>query len=191
MRMLFFWVIAALTAACSVLPPAPPAPTLHDLGALADARSVAPPCDPVLAVSAPDWLDDGAVLYRPSQDTRLAAYRDHRWVAPPSALLNEHLHSLLAPSRKGRPRCWLDLSITAFEQGFTADGNATAMIAARGRFSTTRGRVTLASADFVHNVPSPTPDVQGGVPSLATAMKALAEQVAAWLVEVGQEAGLE
>ncbi len=192
LRPLFFAAIAALTIGCSVLPPVLPPATVHDLGAPSETQSLAPPCDPVVAVSAPDWLDDGAILYRPDQGTQLAAYRDHRWVAPPSALLSERLRGLLpAPKKEGQPRCWLDLSITAFEQGFTVDGNATAMIAARARLSAGRAGPTLASADFMHREPSLTPDVQGGIPSLAAAMKALAEQVAAWLVNVAQEAEWE
>lgn len=191
LRPLFYSAIVALLAACSVLPPAPPAPILHDLGVSSGVQPAVPSCDPILTVSAPDWLNDGAIFYRPTLDTRLAVYRDHRWVAPPSALLSERIRTLLGTSKGEQARCSLTVSITTFEQRFNADGSATAMIVARVQFAASPGALPVASTVLVLTEPSLTPDVQGGVQSLATTMNALAEQVVAWIPTAGGDVDID
>ncbi|MFZ5654707.1 MAG: ABC-type transport auxiliary lipoprotein family protein [Pseudomonadota bacterium] len=171
---------ALLLAGCTLLPGPPPARILHDLGAAPPARAALPwPLE--VRATAPAWLDDGGVHYRPAgAATRLAVYRDHYWAAPPSALLAQRLRDLLAPPPAGAPARWLEVEITAFEQRFAAPAGAEARIAARALLRERRGGTLLASRDFALALPAGA-EVDGGVAALAAAMDALAGELLDWL----------
>lgn len=169
-----------LTACNTLLPPPRPAPLLHDLGPMTD-EPVALPWQLGIQVAAPPWLDDGAVHYRLVGDTQLAAYRDHRWAAPPSALLNGRLRARMAAPQPDAPARWLAVEIRVFEQRFAATGDASAHIEARALLRARRGGPLLASRDFALHQPAPSADVHGGVAALAAAADALAVAVLDWL----------
>ncbi len=169
----------ALTA-CGLLRAPPPPPLVHDLGA-APAAARALPWQLGVQVGAPIWLDDGAIHYRHAGATRLAAYRDHRWAAPPSDLLARRLRARLAPPLPGAPARWLELELAAFEQRFAADGTAAAHLGARALLFDRRGGKLLASRDFERVLPAVSADVHGGVAALAAAADELAVAVLDWL----------
>lgn len=184
-----------LLAACGLLPAPAPQPALHDLGAVVVAGQLLP-WQLGTQISAPPWLDDGAVHYRPDGAarqagagsqlgaTRLAAYRDHRWAAPPSALLERRLRARIAAPQPGAPARWLEIELTAFEQRFAATGSS-AHIAARALLRERRGGALLASRDFTLEQPAASADVAGGVAALAAGADRLAAEVLAWLAAVG------
>ena len=186
MRFILLLCGGLLLASCTLLPSPPPARTLHDLGAAPQARADLPwPLE--LWVSAPAWLDDGGVHYRPAgAATRLAVYRDHRWAAPPSALLAQRLHALLAPPPAGVPGRRLEVELTEFEQRFTTPDRAAARIAARTLLRERRGGALLASRDFALEVPAAGADVDGGVAALAAAMDALVAELLDWLADAAE-----
>lgn len=170
-----------LLSACGSLLPTPlPAPTLHDLGPVSGA-TLALPWQLGLQAGAPPWIDDGGVHYRQADDTRLAAYRDHRWAAPPSELLERRLRERLAPPPPGKPGRWLAIEIKVFEQRFATDGSATAQLGARALLFERRGGKLLASSDFALAEPAASADVQGGVAALAAVADQLAAAVLGWL----------
>ncbi len=172
-------LLAALLPACTILPPAPPTATLHDFGPLPE-QTTAPPCRVTLRVTVPTWLDSGAVHYRHAADTQLAAYRDHRWAAAPSALLARHIEALLASPGTGSPACRLEVDLTAFEQRFLPEGGSAVRLTARALLFGHDGAI-IARNDFVLTEPTDTADVQGGIPALAGAADTLARQVVDWL----------
>lgn len=176
--MLALGLVLAL-AGCTLLPSPPPPAAQHDLGALPEARATLPWRLEVQA-AAPPWLDDGRVHYRHGDATRLAAYRDHRWAAPPSALLAQRLRDRLAPAGPGAPGRWLGIELVSFEQRFVA-GGAEARVAARVLVRERRGGALLASRDFALQVPAASADVDGGVAALAAALDRLAAAVIDWL----------
>ncbi|GMU45988.1 MAG: membrane integrity-associated transporter subunit PqiC [Pseudomonadales bacterium] len=169
----------ALTA-CGLLRAPPPPPLVHDFGA-APAAAQTLPWQLGVQVGAPIWLDDGAIHYRHAGATRLAAYRDHRWAAPPSDLLARRLRTRLAPPNPGAAGRWLELELTGFEQRFAADGTAAAHLGARAQLFDRRGGKLLASHDFERVLPAASSDVHGGVAALAAAADALAVAVLDWL----------
>ena len=173
--------LAGLLGACSLLPPRHPPASLHDFGPPPAGDSTAPPCGLSLRVEAPDWLNDGSIQYRYETQTRLSAYRDNRWIAPPSALLEERIRTLLSEPGARLPACRLNVTLTAFEQRFLPDGGATALITARLQMTEPGSGKRLAGIDITHRTPSTSPDVQGGVAALAQAANAMAEQIVAWL----------
>ena len=121
MRLMPGLALVLSLAGCSLLPAPPPPTVLHDLGATPEQRT-ALPWQLEVQVVAPPWLDDGQVHYRYSEATRLAAYRDHRWAAPPSALLARRLRDRLAPAAPGKPGRWLGIELVVFEQRFVDNG---------------------------------------------------------------------
>lgn len=179
-------LLSSLTlAACGLLPAPPPQPALHDLGPVVAAHQTLP-WRLGIRVGAPPWLDDGAVHYRrdgamrQEEATRLAAYRDHRWAAPPSELLERRLRARIAAPQPGAPARWLDIEVTVFEQRFTAVGSA-AHIEARALLFERRGGALLASRDFERAQPAASADIHGGVAALAAAADELATAVLDWL----------
>jgi len=180
-RTLTLALLAFTLAACQLVPERPPAPVLHDLGS-APAASLAVTWRPQLQVTAPPWLDDGAVHYRlPGSATQLAAYRGHRWAAPPSQLLVQRLQLLLAPPAPAAPVRSLEIDLQGFEQRFQAAGGAEAALAARVTLLESRGGPVLASRDFARAVPCASADVDGGVAAMAEGMAALALDIGQWL----------
>lgn len=176
----FALALTLALAACHLVPERPPAPVLHDLGPVPGA-SIALSWRAQVQVSAPPWLDGGAVHYRAGDATRLAAYRDHRWAAPPSQLLARRLEQLLSPPPAAAPVRALEIDLADFEQRFAADGGAQAVIAARATLFERRGGALLASRDFSLVVPCASADVDGGVAALATGLGTLAGDIGQWL----------
>jgi cholesterol transport system auxiliary component len=185
MRLMLALALILALAGCALLPSPPPPAVSHDLGALPEAR-VALPWQLEVQVDAPPWLDDGQVYYRHHGATRLAAYRDHRWAAPPSELLARRLQDRLAPATPDAPGRWLGIELASFEQRFV-DGGAEAWVAARVLVRERRGGALLASRDFALRVPAASADVDGGVAALATALDRLAAAVIDWLAVAAAE----
>ncbi len=184
-RTLALALLAFTLAACQLVPERPPAPVLHDLGS-APAASLAVTWRPQLQVTAPPWLDDGAVHYRlPGSATQLAAYRGHRWAAPPSQLLAQRLQLLLAPPAPAAPVRNLEIDLQSFEQRFQPAGGAEAVLAARVTLFERRGGPVLASRDFTLAVPCVSADVDGGVAAMAAGMATLALDIGQWLTAAG------
>ncbi|MGB5147730.1 MAG: ABC-type transport auxiliary lipoprotein family protein [Porticoccaceae bacterium] len=174
-------LLAFTLAACHLMPERPPAPVLHDLGT-APSAGLALTWRPQLQVTAPPWLDGGAVHYRlPDGATQLAAYRGHRWVAPPSQLLAQRLQLLLAPPAPAAPVRMVEIDLQGFEQRFQAAGGAEAALAARVTLLERRGGPVIASRDFTLAVPCASADVDGGVAAMAAGMATLALDIGQWL----------
>lgn len=174
-------LLALALPACQLVPERPPAPVLHDLGT-APSASLALSWRPLLQVTAPPWLDGGAVHYRlPDGATQLAAYRGHRWAAPPSQLLAQRLQLLLAPPPPAAPVRVVEIDLQGFEQRFQTAGGAVAALAARVTLLERRGGPVIASRDFALAVPCASADVDGGVAAMATGMATLALEIGQWL----------
>lgn len=186
LRLLLPLSLVFALSACGLLRAPPPPAVVHDLGAAPVAERVLP-WQLGVQVGAPPWLDDGGVHYRQVGATRLAAYRDHRWAAPPSDLLARHLRARLAPPHPGAAGRWLELELTAFEQRFAADGTAAAHVRVRALLFDRRGGKLLASRDFERVEPAASADVHGGVAALAAAADALAVAVLDWLAALPEQ----
>jgi len=188
MRTLLATLLALTLTACQLGPASAPPPVLHDLGAppeeSATGQWTTRPLRLAIQVSAPPWLDDGAVHYRRAEGTQLAGYRDHRWAAPPSQLLAQRLSTLLGPPPSASSLRWLEIDLQNLEQRFLADGSAEARLRARATVSTQRGGTILASRDFAFGVGCKTADVKGGIAAQANAIDALARQIAGWLATI-------
>lgn len=174
-------LLAFTLVACHLVPERRPAPVLHDLGT-APSASLTLSWRPQLQVTAPPWLDGGAVHYRlPDGATQLAAYRGHRWVAPPSQLLAQRLQLLLAPPAPAAPVRLVEIDLQDFEQRFQAADGAEAALTARVTLLERRGGPVIASRDFALAVPCASADVDGGVAAMAAGMATLALDIGQWL----------
>ncbi len=171
-------LILALTA-CSFVTPRRPPPALHDFG---------PPTAAVanvgksLAVTAPPWLQDTRLRYRLKfkDPTRVRFYANHRWIAPPPALLAQRLASLPEP-----PPYRLQIHLLDFEQVFDTPTRSRIVL----RFSIEAvgadGRVVAARL-FSFDQATPSADVQGAMAAYAEVVAQAVDGVRTWLDGLAQ-----
>ncbi|MGC8522513.1 MAG: ABC-type transport auxiliary lipoprotein family protein [Steroidobacteraceae bacterium] len=162
---------------CSLLPPHAQPPRYEDFGPPAIARPPAGPALRLRGVEAPAWLDTGAIDYRflTHHPHQLRAYAQHRWIAPPSALLAQSLRERLPG---GAARRVLRVRLLRFEQDFESARRARALIALRATVTELQGRWS-ASRQFVLSVPA-APNVTGAVAGLSAAARRASAAIVAW-----------
>src|ERR1700733_5978645 len=130
-------LIAGAVSGCSVLPAQSSQPQTHDFGPLPAPNDGTTGRVQVGRISAPSWIDDGAIHYRLiySDPTSLRSYADHRWAAAPSDLLGLRLQTLLGgPSNSGRPAQparILTIELMEFEQDFSSAQQASVRLTAK------------------------------------------------------------
>ncbi len=174
---------ALLLSACGALPTPPALPALHDFGPPPASRS-APAADIVVdAVDAPSWLADPQIHYRLLFDepTRLRAYAQNLWVAPPAELLRQRLQVVFDRSGVQRPRApayRLRLQLLDFEQVFTSPSSASVQLRALASLRVADDLV-LVQKRFSISVAA-SPDVQGALAGSAQAAEQLLAQIVHW-----------
>lgn len=170
-------VLACLAlSACTILPQRPPPPASHDLG-LVKGKPAPAPWQHV-SVSEPNWLQNEGLNYRLvfASPTRLRAYARDQWVASPGDLLSERLNSVESPTG----RYVVHLNLLAFEQVFTAPGQAHAYLRAQVEADSVNGANTLTRT-FVLRTPTPQANAQGAVKGLSTLTARLGKALRRWL----------
>lgn len=174
---------------CSVLPAQAAQAQTHDFGPLPAPNAAATGLVRVDSVSAPAWIDDGAIHYRLlySDPTSLRAYADHRWVAAPSEMLSLRLQSLLGGAAQGptRPARLVSVELMEFEQDFSSAKQATVQLTAKVTLRKASDGQVLGEKQLVLSIPS-TPDVQGAVTDLSKLAEQAAEQITAWCDQIGR-----
>lgn len=184
---------AGAISACSVLPAQATQPQTHDFGPLPAPDGGANGPVRLDRVSAPAWIDDGAIHYRLvyNDPTSLRSYADHRWVAAPSDLLGLRLQALLDgrsnPGGSAQAARLLTVELMQFEQDFASAQQASVQLTAKVSLRKAADGQVLAEKQFVLSVPS-TPDVHGAITDLAKTAEQAAEQIAAWCDEVDRPA---
>lgn len=162
---------------CSLLPPHAQPPRYEDFGPPAFERSPAGPPLRLRGVDTPAWLDTGAIDYRflTNHPHQLRAYAQHRWIAPPSALLAQSLRERLPG---GAARRVLRVRLLRFEQDFETARRARALIALRATVTDPQDRWS-ASRAFVLSLPT-APNVTGAVTGLSAAALRASAAIVAW-----------
>ncbi len=157
--------------ACSVLPAAPPAPAVYDLGPLPAAQAQPAPLQ--LQVRPDPGLEGTEIVYRLAyQDPRrYQSYRDSRWLAAPDALLASRLAQTL------RTAGALRLQLNSFEQVFASPRQASVHLRVRATLELA-ARQRQRDFDLVLDA---APDAAGAVAALLLATDQLAVQLQAWL----------
>jgi cholesterol transport system auxiliary component len=142
----------------------------------------APPGLAAVEVSAPSWLAGGAMQYRLlyGEPTRRFDYADSRWVAPPFELLGQVLERRLVGSAAGH--CRLHIELDELVQAFDTPQSSHVVLA--GRATLLGSPEVLARRRFSLTSPAPTADAKGGVAAAALAVKALGDEMAAWIAPV-------
>lgn len=176
-----------LLAGCSVLPKSAPPQATYDLGP--------PPAKPVKTlpatmqlgqVTAPGWMNDTGMLYRLdyANATRVRAYAQSRWVAPPAALFEQRLQAFYnTQSSQGSDNnvnTRVALRLVRFEQVFTAPKEAHADL----RLQVTvydRDDALVAQRTFSGQEPCVTPDAEGGVKALSKLSDRVIRHLLTWL----------
>jgi len=182
-------LIGCVLSGCSVLPAQAAQPQTHDFGPLPTSDAAATGLVQIDHVSAPAWIDDGAIHYRLlySDPTTLRAYADHRWVAAPAEMLRLRLQSLLGGAARGSALSarLVSVELMEFEQDFSAAKQANVQLTAKVTLRKVSDGQILGEKRLVLSVPS-TPDVQGAVTDLSKLAEQAAEQIAAWCDEIGR-----
>jgi cholesterol transport system auxiliary component len=174
---------------CSVLPAQAAQAQTHDFGPLPVPNAAPTGLVRVDSVSAPAWIDDGAIHYRLlySDPTSLRGYADHRWVAAPSEMLSLRLQSLLGGAAQGpaQPARLVSVELMEFEQDFSSAKQATVQLTAKVTLRKASDGQVLGEKQLMLSIPS-TPDVQGAVTDLSKLAEQAAEQITAWCDEIGR-----
>src|SRR5579859_7597078 len=132
----FMLLTVCAISGCSVLPAQATQPQTHDFGPLPVPAGIAGMVR-VDRVSAPAWIDDGAIHYRLlySDPTSLRSYADHRWAAAPSDLLDLRLQALMggrsSSGESAQPTRLLSVELMEFEQDFAAAKQASVQLVAK------------------------------------------------------------
>jgi len=173
-------VLLALSG-CSLLPPHAALPRYHDFG---------PPVTEQTAnttlylreVSAPAWLDNGAIYYRllTTDPTRLRAYASGRWIAAPSRLLAQQLREQLSGSSYG-----LRVELERFEQDFDTTKHARAVMQVHAVITRADG-AAVAAHEFTFSTPT-TPDISGAITGLAALTQQATKAILVWSASVSPE----
>lgn len=139
-----------------------------------------------LTVDASPTLSESGMLWRVADSTAPHAYAQARWVSSPVTLIRQRLVELLS---RGGPVVTesvvadvrqLRLTITQFEQVFSADGaHSEGRIAMQALLL--QDRKVMASTRFDWRAPAPTQDAEGGVLALREALDKGADELAYWV----------
>lgn len=157
--------------ACSLTSRQPPA--LHDFGPL---LSTAASRQGSVTVKAPSWLQDTRLRYRMlfNDPTRIRFYADHRWVAPPPALLQQQFSTLLNTPYK------LHIQLRDLEQVFDTPSSSRVVLRFLAQAATADGQI-LGTEVFAFETPTVSADVQGALLGYAAQVAHAANKVQAWL----------
>lgn len=171
---------AALLTGCLGNSTRPAEPARFDFGPAAIDGS--PPGVAAVEVGAPSWLAGSTMQYRLSyaEPTRRFDYADSRWAAPPAELLGLTLERRLAGPAAGR--CRLRIELDELVQDFDQP-NASRLVLV-GRAVLLGSPEVLARRSFAFAPAAPTADAKGGVAAATTAVKALGDDMAAWVAGI-------
>ncbi|MBS0555711.1 MAG: membrane integrity-associated transporter subunit PqiC [Proteobacteria bacterium] len=161
---------------------------MYDLGLL-DPVAVPAALTPArVEVAVPGWLSGSAMQYRLAwkQPERRRSYVESRWAAAPADMLSQSLTRALRPAggEAAQSRCRLKVDLDEFVQVFEAQQRSHVELVARARLLPARGELPLAARDFSRHDAADTADAEGGVRAARSAVRGLAEELAAWLVEL-------
>jgi ABC-type uncharacterized transport system auxiliary subunit len=177
----------ALTLAGCSLGRMAPAPVLYDLGAEDGAAPAAAAHKPVaLVFDAVPALGDTGMIWRVANGDSPKVYARSRWTVPSADLVRQRLMERLARlgpvlpgETAGLPR--LQVTLTRFEQVFSADGAAsTGQVALQAVLVRADGQV-VAQKLVRRSAASATQDAGGGARALSQATDAAADELAVWL----------
>lgn len=154
------------------------APRYHDFGPVTLDSTL--PRVPVALrdIDAPSWLNGDAIFYRFVNDepTRLRAYADNRWIAPPAQLLEQAVRERLSADL--RPRYWLELRLERFEQDFDAADRSRVVIRVRAVLVELDG--TVAAQRIFQRSAKSSPDVRGAIHGLSYLGETAARSIRDW-----------
>jgi cholesterol transport system auxiliary component len=184
--------LLALTAACSIGPPAREAPVAYDFG---PQQTTAPGVARMQAAlmldfNAPSWLDNTGIVYRLSylDAARPQSYANSRWIAPPPALMTQRARSrfsaaadVVSGADGARPTYALQVTLEDFSQSFAAPDRSGVAVMARASLINLGSRALVAQRTFVDKRTAQ-PDAQGAARGLAQAGDTVIENLLEWTV---------
>jgi cholesterol transport system auxiliary component len=158
----------------------PAEPARFDFGPIAIDGS--PPGVAAVEVGAPSWLAGSTMQYRLSyaEPARRFDYADSRWAAPLAEMLGQTLERRLAGPAVGR--CRLRIELDELVQDF--DMPSASRVVLVGRAMLLGSPEVLARRNFAFTPVAPTADAKGGVAAATIAVKALGDEMAAWVAQI-------
>lgn len=180
-------VMMALSG-CTLLPEQPPLSKRHDFGPppLPQQKRVTPVGLLLIDVQMPAWLETTEIQYRLLYDdpTRLRAYAQNQWIAPPAALLEQRWREALSGDT-AVSLYRLEAALDRFEQVFDAPDSAYAVIGLRAVLVRPDQSAVVAERRFTIRRACP-PHVQGAIDALASLADSTLEDVLRWAIQVDQ-----
>lgn len=173
------WLIFAVLPGCSVWPEAPEPAALHDLGPYRPKRDAFPWSQAIL--TSPDWLKDTGIDYRLlyARPTERRSYTRDRWVAPPGALLQQHLNNGLDPSG---PR--LRIELQDFEQIFDRADSARVVMVVQATAEASHSDMKAANQAFRFEAPAASPDAAGALQAFPILIRKAEDELTHWVEQL-------
>lgn len=171
-----FWLLFAVLPGCSLWPDAPEPAALHDLGPYNPKYKAFPWTQAI--VTSPDWLNDTGIHYRLlyARPTERRSYTRDRWVAPPGALLQQHLNNGLDSIG---PR--LRIELQDFEQIFDLADSARVVMVVRATAEASQPDTKPASLAFRFEAQAPSPDAAGALQAFPDLIRKAEDEMADWV----------
>lgn len=183
MKHLLVALILLLVSGCNILPKTA---DVHDFGVpvvTQVSRQTATRQPEPITVDAAKWLYDKRIRYRLlyANPTQVRFYMQDKWLAPPPELFEQLLISSNLPSASP-----LTVSIDAFEQQFTAPGQANVLMHFTVTMPTDKKNVSR-EFEFLLRQPCPTPDAKGAVAGFSTLAQAAVGKINTWITSAGMD----
>lgn len=176
-----------LLAGCgSLLPKPAPLPALHDFGLPVAGTPAPADVSITTTVTSPAWLDGSEIYYRLAyaDATRVRAYADNRWLAPPAALLQARLQAVfgdIAPGAAGSSGAYrLSVRLLDLEQVFAGPQAASTRLRAVAELQDAASGAMLAQHVFSLRQAG-APDVGGAVQGASAAAEVLIADLVQWV----------
>ena len=177
MRVLFVFLILILSG-CNFLPKTA---AIHDFGSpatLTGSENGESARQSIITVDAPTWLYDKRIRYRLlyAAPTQVRFYTLDRWLAAPPELFENML-----ANNGTHWQTPITVSLTAFEQQFTAPGKAQTFLQFTATKYTADNKQPVSKREFTLKQLCPTPDAKGAVSGFSVLAKQATQDLQVWV----------
>lgn len=180
MKVLSSVILILLLAGCGGLPKAGPQAAIYDFGITpAEMSTVILPVK-LTSIEAAPGLEGSEMRYRLAYQnpTRVFAYTESRWVAPPDRLISKRIGQRLRSTPSAQ--CLLYISLEIFDQVFDSSDSSEGVVQLHATLSAGRSKPPFAQTRVEKKITSKSADARGGAEALTSATDEAISSVFDW-----------